>query len=92
MIERDDALAEIAHIEQGLSKAMRELNERLLAGRRDPDTDDLMQHCREMAVLLKGAVADLGHGEQADMLRQVAGHMAAGLVMLEREYKGSGMH
>jgi hypothetical protein len=47
---------EIARIEGTLRGALEELAERLNSGERGPDTDDLVQHCREMAELLTDAV------------------------------------
>jgi len=45
-------IAEIASAEQALRAALIELAERVNAGRRGQATDELVQHCREMAEIL----------------------------------------
>lgn len=89
----DPALAEeIARIEGMLRGTLEELAARLNSGKRGADTDDLVQHCREMVELLTDAVARLGEGAEANPLRAAVAHMAAQLAALERELAQRGLH
>ena len=89
----DPALGdEIGRIEDTLRGGLEELAARLNSGKRGRETDELVQHCREMAEVLTEAVGRLGESSEADVLRAAAAHMAARIVALERELARSGLH
>jgi len=93
MRENDKALiGEIVAAEQALREALVELAGRLDQGKRGQATDELVQHCREMAEILSTAVGQLGEGIEEDATRAASAHMLARLVELEREVKRSGLH
>jgi len=85
-------IAEIAAAEQALREALLELVQRLSEGKRGKATDELMQHCREMAEILSSAVGQLGEGPDEDATRAMAARMLAHLVEIERGLKRSGLH
>ena len=84
-------IGEIAAAE-ALREALVELAGRLNEGKHGHATDELVQHCREMAEILSSAVGQLGQGVEEDATRAAAAHMLANLLELERGLKRSGLH
>ena len=85
-------IGEIAAAEHALLEALVDLAARLSDGKRGHATNTLMQHCREMAEILSGAVDQLGQGADEDATRAALAQMLGGLAQLERDLERKHLH
>jgi hypothetical protein len=89
---KSDLSGDIARTERALQDALNDLRILVSLGQRDAESRALIQRCQELSTLLEGACARLPMGDDEDATRAAAGHLAAHLVILEREVDQAPLH
>jgi hypothetical protein len=89
----DAAIAsEIARIQDQLRATIDDISARVAVGAAREHTLALVQHARELADTLERTVERLDHDDDAEGVRRMAAYLAAHLVVLERDSRGTAIH